>query len=63
MTTGPACPDCGLPMEFGGVALACGPHNKSVRVELPPWCSSVRCRSDRDAAAIAKAVATGVIDP
>lgn len=58
-----ACPDCGAEMQPGGVALACGGKAGSVRIQLPPFCTSRRCRSEKDAAAVARAVAAGVIDP
>lgn len=55
------CPDCGGPLKLGGYALACGPTGG--RIKLPDYCASRECARARDDAAIARAVAAGVIDP
>lgn len=61
----PVCPRCGGRMN-AGVAMVCGP-GVSGSIELPPVCASETCRvtgqRERDDAAIAKAIAAGVIDP
>ena len=45
----------------GGTAILCGPAGGSLA--LPPYCPSPTCRKARDEAAIARAVAAGIIDP
>lgn len=61
----PACPRCGAPMN-ASAGFACG-RGFSVPFELPPTCTNAECRKagqrERDEAAIARAIAAGVIDP
>lgn len=59
----PCCPHCGNPLSRGGVAVACGPRLTSTTIPLADYCADADCRRARDEAAIAKAVAAGVIDP
>lgn len=61
--TSPVCPHCGNPITPGGYALVCNTRGRSTTVQLPNFCTNRQCRSDRDDAAIAKAIADGVIDP
>lgn len=56
------CPHCKREMVSGGYATACT-KTGSVSIALPSYCANPSCRADRDAAAIAKAIAAGVIDP
>lgn len=63
------CERCGEPMrKQAGFAIACGPDGVAP-VDLPvTWsCRDAECRragqAERDAAAIARAVASGLIDP
>lgn len=58
----PPCPHCGEPMT-AGVARLCFGGGKGATVELPPTCNSRSCWEARDAAAIARAVEDGIIDP
>lgn len=57
------CPSCGQPMSSGGFALACGRGGQSARILLPAICTDRACRAARDEAAMAKAIAAGVILP
>lgn len=55
------CEHCGGPMTR---SYALGYTGKGcTRIELPPYCSSVKCREQRDETAIAEMIARGVIDP
>ena len=58
----PPCPSCGEPMDAGFAQLCFG-GGKGGRLELPPTCQSRECRKARDAAAIERAIAAGIIDP
>lgn len=59
------CRACGEPVEAGGAVILCFGGGESGTVELPPpsYCRRAECRADRDAAAIRRAVAAGVIRP
>lgn len=62
----PPCPRCGGPMN-AGTAILCfgGPHAETL--DLPPTCADPDCRrrdqDARDAAALERAIAKGLIDP
>lgn len=55
------CQHCGTPLTKGGYALACGPGGG--RIKLPDYCADRECAKARDDAAIARAIAAGIIDP
>ncbi|WP_460836502.1 ribonuclease H family protein [Nocardioides marmoraquaticus] len=55
------CPSCGDQMTSGGIAIVCSRAGAS-RVALPYRCLNADCRADREARAMADAVAVGVID-
>lgn len=61
----PRCPRCGGPMDQR-FALACGRGGFSEQIPLPPSCADRECgragQAERDEAAIARAIAAGVID-
>lgn len=64
----PVCPDCGKPVR-PSVAFLTG-RDTCTAVPLPPVCMSPECVADRaegqaerDAEAIARMIAKGVIDP
>ncbi len=59
----PTCPECGTQLTPGGVALGCVPGGGGVTIPLPAYCADPQCRRDRDEAAIARAIAAGVIEP
>lgn len=61
MTT---CPDCGGPLPKPATAILCLGGGQGGTLELPPGpCRSPECRQARDDAALADAIARGVIDP
>lgn len=61
----PRCPRCGGPMNVGR-AFLCGPGAPG-SVDLPPTCADPECgragQAERDAAALERAIAKGLIDP
>jgi hypothetical protein len=58
----PTCPACGNPLTPGGSAFLCS-DTGGKRVALPSYCADRQCQIDRDEAAVAKAIASGLIDP
>ena len=55
------CRHCGTPLE-GGTAFVCMPGGGG-QVQLPKRCPSADCQRQRDEAALADAIARGIIDP
>lgn len=62
----PSCPQCGGPMNVGQAFLCFG-GGRSAAMDLPPTCTDPKCRrrdqAARDAAALERAIAKGLIDP
>jgi hypothetical protein len=58
----PTCPHCGTVLTPGGYAIVCSEAG-GARLPLPGHCASRECRTNRDEAAIADAIAKGVILP
>lgn len=59
-----ACEACGQPIpETGGHAILCGPGGGRLVLPAPRFCTTRKCREARDAAAIQRAVESGLIDP
>lgn len=59
----PTCPHCGNVLTPGGVAMVCAAGGKGGTRTLPGYCADRQCARDRDDAAIAHAIAAGVINP
>lgn len=55
------CPACGEAMTQGGRAILCFGGGEAGTLDLPAHCTSRQCREQRDADAIEKAIAAGVI--
>ena len=62
LITAATCERCGARLERGTARLCFGGGESGV-LQLPGTCPSRECREARDAAALADAIARGVVDP